>query len=120
MRVRLDDCSPQLKKRIEDAIRTQDYTSHPVADVESHPRNAPLATSQTPYFTTRVDIHVHSIRKRLADPDGIAFKYCLDAIVRAGILKNDTAQEIRQVTFSQEKGKQEQTVITILKLNENE
>lgn len=115
MGIRLSDCSPALQKRIQDAIRkeTRNRTAPAPANVEPAPSHEPLATGKGPYFTSPVDIHCHSIRKRLADPDGIVIKYSLDAIVRAGILANDTTKEVRHVTFSQEQGEPEKTIITI-------
>jgi hypothetical protein len=60
-----------------------------------------------------VRIHCHSIRKRLVDSDAISIKAVIDGIVEAGVLKNDTAKEIQPPTFSQEKGTEEKTIITI-------
>jgi hypothetical protein len=115
MGIKLSDCSPALQKRIQDAIRkeTRNHHTGTNANVEPAPSNESLATGKAPYFTAPVNIHCHSIRKRLADPDGIVIKYSLDAIVRSGILANDTTQEVRQVTFSQEQGEPEKTIITI-------
>lgn len=92
---------------------------HTNAYVESPARNEPLAEGKAPVFVTRVDVHFHSIRKRLADPDGIVGKYCLDAIVRAGILADDSTKQVRQVTFSQEQGEPEETIITITSVDSN-
>lgn len=64
---------------------------------------------------TRYDCVVHSIRKRLADPDGISVKAALDGIVKAQVLIDDSAKYIRQVVFSQQKCElddEEKTVIT--------
>ena len=62
----------------------------------------------------RFDCYVHSIRKRLVDIDGISAKAALDAICRTEgtILDDDSAKEIRQITFTQEKGEPEKTYIT--------
>jgi hypothetical protein len=117
MRLKLEDCPPALKKRIEDAIRNEDRVALPPANVEQASSHEPLAEGKAPYFSSQVDVHVHSIRKRFVDPDGIVIKYSLDAIVRSGILKDDSAQEIRQVTFSQEKGEPEKTIITIKEID---
>lgn len=63
---------------------------------------------------TRCSIHVHSIRKRLADPDGVSAKACIDGLVLAGILADDSAKEVSKVTYSQEKNPEETTVITLI------
>ncbi len=49
MRIRLEDCSPDLKKRIEDAIRKEKAGRHasvPITDMEPPARNEPLAESK--------------------------------------------------------------------------
>ena len=67
---------------------------------------------------TRCNIHIHSRRFRLADPDGISGKAAIDGLVHAKILSDDSAKEVAQVTYSQEKvskkaGEAEETIITI-------
>ena len=64
-------------------------------------------------FTKPVEIHVHSIRKRLCDADGISAKAAIDGLVHAGILADDSPKEVKSVTFSQDKGTPEMTEITI-------
>ena len=63
-------------------------------------------------LNTRHDLHVLSIRKRLADPDGISAKAVIDGLIKANILVDDSAKYVRSVTFSQEKGGQEKTILT--------
>jgi len=54
-------------------------------------------------FSSPVNIVVHSKRRRLADPDGLSAKWVIDAIVEAGIIKDDSTIYVKSVTFSQEK-----------------
>lgn len=63
---------------------------------------------------TRYDLHVHSIRRKLADVDGISIKATLDAIVShpRSVFKDDSPRVIRSVSISQEIGKQETTTFT--------
>lgn len=62
----------------------------------------------------RVRISVHSVRKRLVDPDAISTKAVIDGIVAAGVLKDDSAKEIEgPVIRTQEKGMEEKTIIMI-------
>ena len=63
---------------------------------------------------TQCSIRVLSKRKRLADPDGISAKAVLDGITKAGILVDDSAEYVKEVTFSQEKSKEEETIIHIV------
>lgn len=78
--------------------------------------NGSERTNAAQAFNSPVSIHFHSRRHRLTDPDGAFTKWMLDAIVEAGILRDDSAKEIQSITHSQEKipkTEEEQTVITI-------
>jgi len=86
------------------------------SDLESLPGNDELRTNGLPSFDTPVHIHVRSIRRRLADADGICAKAAIDGIVHAKILANDSPKEVAEVSYSQEKaskGSEEITIITI-------
>ena len=61
-------------------------------------------------------IHIHSRRHRLADPDGISGKAAIDGLVIAGVLSDDSAKQVKEVSYSQAKvpkADQEETVITL-------
>ena len=61
-------------------------------------------------------IHIHSIRTRLCDEDGISAKYLIDLFAKAGIYEDDNHSIVKKVSFSQEKCKdveQETVIITI-------
>jgi len=67
-----------------------------------------------PRFTAPICLHIHSVRNRLADSDGISAKAVIDGLIHAGILANDSPEFVKQVTYSQEKTKdKEETIITI-------
>lgn len=85
----------------------------PVADVECNSGNESTAADDTKKDHPRFRIHVHSKRRRLADPDGISIKAAIDGLVRGGLLADDSAKEIQDVTFSQEKSAIEETIITV-------
>ena len=82
-------------------------------DLEQSVGNASLGKEKAPRQNTPVSIHVHSIRHRLTDADGISAKAVIDGLVLAGILQDDSTEFIKQVTYSQEKGDEEQTIITL-------
>jgi hypothetical protein len=65
----------------------------------------------------RASIHVHSKQKRLADPDGISAKAAIDGFVIAGLLPDDSAKFIKEVSFTQEKSEEDETIITIRWIN---
>ena len=99
-------------------MKRENHNRSPVSDayLESHPGDEPVGAQETPRLDSprRVRLHFHSKRKRLADPDGLSAKAVIDGLVRAGILRNDSANEIESVTFSQEKTKGDEiTEVTI-------
>lgn len=60
-----------------------------------------------------VDILVHSVRQRRSDVEGTSFKYTLDGIVQAGVIPDDGPNQVRSVKYTQEKGNEEKTIITL-------
>lgn len=58
-------------------------------------------------------IRVHTIRKRRGDVDGISAKAAIDGLVKAGILGEDHPEFVQKISFTQEKGSEEKTIITI-------
>ena len=88
-------------------------TALPSADMEQDARNAPLAKEEPPRFDSPVTIRVISYRKLNHDPDGISVKAALDAIVRIGILADDSAKQVKSITFESVKSKEEKTIIEI-------
>jgi len=77
-----------------------------------------MGQKQTLPFDSRVCIHIHSIRKRLVDADGVSAKAAIDGLVRCKVLHDDSAKFVESVTYSQEKGLEEKTIITIKELEE--
>lgn len=78
-------------------------TTVPNADMEQTFGNEPLAAKKTPRLDTRCSLHIHSRRHRLADPDGISCKAAIDGLVLAGVLPDDSAKYVKEITQSQEK-----------------
>jgi len=58
-------------------------------------------------------INVHSRRRKLADVDGVSIKACLDGIRQTGLLVDDGPKFVKEVSFSQEAGSEDETTITI-------
>ena len=93
------------------------------ADMESDTGDEPMAKKTAPRFTSQVDIFVDHYRTRFADPDGLSAKAVIDAIVRAGILGDDSTQEVREVRHRQFKVQsisEERTEVQIQEVNLNE
>lgn len=94
-------------------IHAANHPAVPFADLESDHRHESLGENAPEKNDPRVRIHVHSVRARLADADGISAKAAIDGLIHAGILADDSPACVESVTFSQEQGTPEQTVITI-------
>lgn len=69
-------------------------TARAAADMEPRTCYAPLAKKKTARFNRPVSIRMHQIRNRLTDSDGACVKYVLDAIVSAGVLCDDSPEQI--------------------------
>lgn len=111
MRVRTANDFRALPEHMQRAIARAIAATTP--NVESPFRDESMATKETPRHFTYCSLHVHSVRHRLADSDGISAKAVIDGLVHAGVLPTDSAKVIKQVTYSQEKGDPEETIITI-------
>ena len=72
-----------------------------------------VASNETPTFTSPVHVVVTSYRKRICDCDAPSVKACLDGLVARGLLRGDTCNEIRQITFRSEIAAEEKTIIEI-------
>lgn len=89
-------------------------SSIPIADMEQDLADDAVGKERYAKFNTPVRIHIHSVRRRLADTDGLSAKATIDGLVHAKILKDDSPKEVKEVTYSQEKTKgKEETIITI-------
>jgi Holliday junction resolvase RusA-like endonuclease len=64
-------------------------------------------------IVTPTRIHIHSVRKRLTDADGVSAKAVIDGLVNAGLFVDDSHQYIKEVSYSQEQGKKEETTVEI-------
>jgi len=93
---------------------SNDRAALSASNVESPTGNAPVATENLPRFTSHVHIRVISYRKRNHDPDGVSVKAVLDGIVRAGVLTDDSAKQVKSVTFESVKAEEEKTIIEIV------
>jgi hypothetical protein len=104
------------------AANAQDYgkphaeDTLPLAAVERNSSHAPLETKEVQRRTDgRFLVRVESVRKRLADEDGLCEKYVLDCCRYAGLIPDDSP-ELCKVETSQRKaakGEEEHTQITI-------
>lgn len=82
--------------------------------MESIIRNEQVGETEGDKLDKRVCIHIHSRRRRLADPDGISCKAAIDGLAKGGLFVDDSAKYVKEVSFSQEKSSQEETIIDII------
>lgn len=112
----IEELPEQHRKQAREKINSENNTSVPAPNLESHVINPVKKKNETEEVVKKVCIHVHSKRKRLADIDGICAKHVIDGLVDGGILIDDSPKYVKEVTFSQEKrkkGEGEETVIEI-------
>jgi hypothetical protein len=84
-----------------------------LTDLEPAVQHALAGKKSVCEIHSRCNIKVHSIRTRLADPDGISAKAVIDGLRACGVFLDDSAEFVKEVRFSQEKGKVDSTEITI-------
>ena len=98
-----------------------DHTADSASNVEQAASDEPIQAGRHPAFDTRVDLRVVSYRTRLADADGISAKAAIDGLVHAGVIRDDSPKEVREVSYAQIKVKnkeEEKTVIQIRRVSE--
>jgi hypothetical protein len=87
-----------------------------LTDLEQLAGHEPMGSRKSAAFDTRVRITVVSYRVTLADADGISAKAAIDGLVHAGILADDSTEEIEEVRYRQIKvdtSGEEKTIIEI-------
>jgi len=102
--------------KIEIYANTDTQNTGTIAALERDPSDAPLEAKEVQRRTDgRFIVRVTSVRKRLADEDGLCEKYVLDCCRYAGLIPDDSP-ELCKVETSQRKaakGEEEHTQITI-------
>ena len=88
-------------------------TTLSATDMEQAASNEPLAAYEFETLDTPVNIRVISYRKSRHDTDGVSAKAVLDGLVHAGILRDDSAKQVKKVCFESRKSKEEKTIIEI-------
>lgn len=100
----------QLKAKYE---QSQNNIANSASDLEPDTCDEYLGKKKVARFSSLCRIHIHSIRGRLADSDGISGKAIIDGCVKAGLFADDSPEYIQSITFTQEKGFPEKTIISI-------
>lgn len=84
------------------------------SDVECSVGDGMARSQKGARYSTPVSIRIYSVRKRLADADGISAKAAIDGLRHSGILSDDTTAWINEIRYSQEKCQKDQDEITII------
>jgi hypothetical protein len=84
------------------------------ADVECNSGIESAPTHVDKKIYSRVCIHVHSKRRRLADPGAIYDKALVDGLRAGGLFADDSLKYVAAITDSQEQASEEQTIVTIV------
>ena len=92
---------------------TNYHTPLSVADLEQNTSNEAEGSHAAKEINTPVSINVHSVRKRVGDVDGISAKAAIDGLITGGLLRDDSPRFVNRVSYTQEPGKEEKTIITI-------
>jgi Holliday junction resolvase RusA-like endonuclease len=106
------------KTKTREKARNTDHSAVPASDVERAITKANIRKPENQQKDQRVSIHVHSIRARLVDSDGVSAKAAIDGLVASGILKDDCAKYVAETTYSQQVGSPERTIIDIYEYTE--
>ena len=101
-----------------EAVALARATRLSLADLEQDIEDRPVGSETfTPLDTQRnLLLHIHNRRHRLADSDGVSAKAAIDGLVRCKILEDDRAENIGQVTQSQELITTDQPEETIIEI----
>ena len=86
------------------------------ANVEQITSSRKVGKKENKGLDTSVRLRIISYRWRLADADGISAKAAIDGIVQKGVLKDDSTQFVKEVSYEQIKilhKEAERTVIEI-------
>jgi len=94
-------------------ISKRDYTPLSLADLESFIVHESFSKGEFEAMAARCSIHIHSKRKRLTDADGVSAKAAIDGAVHGGLLQDDSPQFVQEVSYSQEKAKEEETIMEV-------
>ena len=94
-------------------ISKRDYTPISLTDLESFIVHESLSENGFEALASQSSIHIHSKRKRLTDADGVSAKAAIDGAVHGGLLQDDSPEFVQEVSYSQAKSKDEETIIEI-------
>jgi len=102
----------------EKEISKRDPTTFSISDLESFIVHESLSEGEFKALGSCCSLHIHSQRKRLTDADGVSAKAAIDGLVHGGLLQDDSAKFVTEVSYSQEQCKKEETIIELWEVKE--
>ena len=93
--------------------KTHHIVTFQVSHLESIIFNESVGKKAHSGLFERCRIHIHHKRKRLADPGACSHKAIIDGLVKAGIFEDDSLKFITEISETQEKSNNEETIIEI-------
>lgn len=102
----LEISMPSLRMTQEDldnynAKRNDAKNSGQVRDLQQRPDDESETTNGFKGFVQKVDIFCTHYRRKLADPDGPYTKHFVDGLVEAGVLRDDSLEEVNEIRHPQ-------------------
>jgi hypothetical protein len=86
------------------------------ANVEPNIVNDKISANEIKTLDSPTRLHVHHIRARECDIDGLSIKAALDGLVACGVLPDDSAKHIKSIQVTASKGSPEKTIFTFEEL----
>jgi len=111
--IKPDDLPLRYQKQVEEQLSGKVRPALPASDNKPSVGDEQVAEEKAPRLDRQARIHFHTVRKRLADPDGNFTKYVLDSLVGEGVFQDDRQEFLEEVSHSQEQGKEERIVVEV-------
>ena len=121
MGYKITDFPPNVQEQIRNELRKSSVANRvtpAVTDMEQDSGNESVGAKAGAGHDSPCSCLIHSFRHRLADPDGVSGKACLDGLVHAGILQDDSTKFIQEVRHKQTKIPKAQKEYTVIELIE--
>jgi hypothetical protein len=115
-RLTIDDLPPHLRQQALQQL-SRDNSANSASNVEQASGHARGKEKQIGSDDSLCRIYIHNLRHKLADSDGVSGKACLDGIVEAGLLSDDSTEEVEWVRQTQEKIPKDEDEITIVRID---
>jgi hypothetical protein len=119
--IKLDDLPSKYREQVRRQITGEYNLANKVANMEQASGYALVGEEKAKGYNGQVIVRVLEKRHRLPDCEGASFKYVLDSIVSAGILKDDDRKivtDIKRQTIKIPTSEQEQTIVDIYAIGE--